>query len=160
MPKALEPPNAVELPNGLDPTGDAGHSGHSRHSRAAELRHFVHQRHLNQGCVANAADQGAGGSDVDEAPRAVVLVHRIFIGFAHVADAAGGFDQVVDFGGIAAELGDVAANAALVLVAAPDHLLLALALALGFDFQGGRSERNQHHGYQKNGEQQGVALLT
>src|SRR5580692_5952972 len=107
-----------------------------------------------------AADEVARGADIDEAPRAIFLVHGIFVSLAHEADAADfGLGQIIERVREATKFAIVKLDAARVLLAAPDHFFFFFAFAFGKDAQADRHSADDEQRSEKHDEQQGVAAL-
>ena len=108
----------------------------------------IHQRHLLQIGVFGAANNLAGGIDVDETPVAVGGIGGILVGLAEEMDLGHAFFEVVERLRVVAGLVIVEANGAGVLIAAPDGLLFDAATADGRAFlqddeTGGDHEEDQ-----------------
>src|SRR5271168_2575069 len=134
---------AALLLTGQQATSTAGRRTGRRAKSRGLRKERIDRRRLE------AADELAVWTDVEEAPRAVFLVHRIFVGLAHEVDVAdaGTFGEVVEGGRVAALLLVKELDAADIVFAAPDHLVFFLALGFGDHRETyGKSGNDQHGG--------------
>src|SRR5262249_48070125 len=119
----------------------------------------------SQGPLLEAADQLTVGPDIDESPGAVFGINGIAVGLAHEANAHFIFGEIFQGGGKARlsavhlVITDVQANAADILLAAPDHLFFFLAATVDEDVWPHDRESDNDQSHHENHEQESVALL-
>ena len=115
-------------------------------------------RHLLQGMEVDAADELAAGGHVNQPPATVRTIHRLLIRLAKEMDPYSiGFGEVLETRRIFAVLLIIEADAANVLIAPPNGVLLAEPPALGEDIRCGCGSQQQHRGNQEDRQQDGIS---